>query len=174
MVKRVRVGAVSLALVALAAAACGSSGGSGAAGSGGQTVSVHSAGDMSNVLTNADGRTLYVSDQESSGKVLCVQSDCTAIWTPVTVSAGAQPSGPSAVQGELGTVKRPDGSSQVTFNGKPLYTFSFDHAAGEVNGDGKKDSFDGIDYTWRAATSAGPATGSPSASSGGGYGGGGY
>ena len=43
----------------------------------------------------------------------------------------------------------------MTLAGRPLYTFSFDHAAGQVNGDGQQDSFDGTDFTWHLATPAG-------------------
>ena len=58
----------------------------------------------------------------------------------------------------LGTVKRPDGTEQVTYKGMPLYTFAQDRAAGEANGQGIKDV-----GTWRAvsaskSTSTAPAT----------------
>ena len=46
---------------------------------------------------------------------------------------------------DLGTIKRPDGSTQVVLDGRPLYTFSFDHGAGQVGGDGQTDSFDGTE-----------------------------
>lgn len=71
-------------------------------------------------------------------------------------------------------MQRPDGSSQVAFDGQPLYTFSFDRSAGQVNGDGEADSFDGVDFTWHAArpTGAAPAgSTSPTASPSSGYGG---
>jgi predicted lipoprotein with Yx(FWY)xxD motif len=113
------------------------------------------------VLTTSDGRTLYFSDQEKN-KVLCVSGDCQAIWTPLTVLPGAKPSAPGKLAGELTTLKRSDGSEQVGLGGRPLYTFSFDHGAGDVNGDGQKDSFDGVDFTWHAATPSGNAPADPS------------
>jgi predicted lipoprotein with Yx(FWY)xxD motif len=127
------------------------------------------------VLVDSSGHTLYTSEQEESGKIVCASSDCEAIWTPLTVQKGEQPTGPSDVAGKLGTVKRPDGSIQVTYKGGPLYTFTFDHSAGQVNGNGTKDSFDGTNFVWHAATATGaavaPGGGSSSPDdSGGGYG----
>jgi predicted lipoprotein with Yx(FWY)xxD motif len=97
-------------------------------------VSNTSSGD---VLTTSDGRTLYFSDQEKN-KVLCVSAACQAIWTPLTVLPGAKPSAPGKLAGELTTLKRSDGSEQVGLGGRPLYTFSFDHGAGDVNGSGRR------------------------------------
>ena len=134
----------------------------------GTTVTVRDAGGMS-VLATSSGQTLYASDQEK-GKVLCRSSACVAVWTPLTVSAGQKPTSSGGVAGHLSTVKRQDGSTQVSFDGQPLYTFSFDHSAGQVNGDGQKDSFDGTDFTWHAATPTGTApTSGSSTRSGYGY-----
>jgi predicted lipoprotein with Yx(FWY)xxD motif len=116
-------------------------------------VRVHRTSD-GKVLTDARGRTLYVSDQES-GKVLCAHSDCTAVWVPLTVTGTRAPAAPAGVQ--LGTIARPDGSRQVTFGGRPLYTFAFDQSAGATTGDGKHDSFDGTAFAWHAATTGTPA-----------------
>jgi hypothetical protein len=77
-------------------------------------------------------------------------------------------------------VKRSDGTSQVTFGGKPLYSFVQD-SSGQVTGNGFTDSFGGTNFTWTVATASGSAaSSSPTTSSGssssssGGYGGGGY
>jgi predicted lipoprotein with Yx(FWY)xxD motif len=159
---------------AFALAACGSSAGSSGAGGGGSgtaaaaTVSVHTTG-KGQALTDANGRTLYVSDQEK-GTVACKSSACTAIWLPLTVATGTKPTGPSSVSSRLGTLTRPDGKRQVTWHGQPLYEFSFDHAAGDTGGDGQKDSFDGTDFTWHVATPTGaPAAPSTSPPTYGGY-----
>ena len=120
------------------------------AGSTATTVSIRDAGG-GQVLATSAGHTLYLSDQEKD-QVLCSSSDCEAVWIPLTLPSGEQPSAPGDLAGQLTTVPRPDGSSQVALGGQPLYTFSFDRAAGDVNGDGKSDSFDGVDFTWHAAT----------------------
>lgn len=160
----------SLAVGVLALAGCGSNGGtSSTAGDSGQSsgavVTVSNASGHS-VLVNAAGRALYVSDKEQN-KVLCTSGACMAIWAPLTVSSAGDITASGPVAKKLGTTARPDGSTQVTFEGRPLYTFSFDHSAGQVNGDGTQDSFDGTDFTWHAATPSGKAAApsSPSSSS---------
>jgi len=135
-------------------------------------VTVSHAGGM-NVLATSSGRTLYASTQEK-GMVLCTSGACNAVWKPLTVSAGHQPTGPSGVAKGLATMQRPDGTQQVTFDGRPLYTFSFDHGTGQDNGNGQQDRFGATTFTWHAVTAAGsaptqsqPGSGS---SSGSGYG----
>ena len=74
----------------------------------------------------------------------------------------------------VGTVKRPDGEQQVTFRGRPLYTFT-EEGPGQLTGDGFKDSFGGTSFTWRAVFAPGGAppasstTTAPAGSSGYGY-----
>lgn len=73
----------------------------------------------------------------------------------------------------LATMKRSDtGAEQLTFEGKPLYTFKLDTAAGEAKGNNFSDAFSGVDFTWHAAapTAAAAPTKAPSSSDGGGYG----
>ena len=107
------------------------------------------------VLTNSAGMTLYALSAEHNGKFICTTSACTAIWHPL--SAGGTPGGSV---GSLGTVKRPDGTEQVTYKGMPLYTFAQDRQPGEANGEGIKDV-----GTWSAVTTSGASsTGSTEAS----------
>jgi hypothetical protein len=77
--------------------------------------------------------------------------------------------------GKLGTVIRPDGTKQLTYNGMPLYTFTLDTAPGQDHGNNYQDSFNGTNFTWQVVTASGkPAGGSASApaNTGGSYGGG--
>jgi predicted lipoprotein with Yx(FWY)xxD motif len=96
------------------------------------------------VLTTTKGRTLYSLSVEKHGKFICTGS-CTSIWHPLVVPAGVKPTGPVS----LGTIVRPEGKTQVTFKGLPLYSFSGDSKAGDVEGEGIKDV-----GTWHAATVA--------------------
>jgi predicted lipoprotein with Yx(FWY)xxD motif len=148
----------------------GNAAGSGQGGTNSSTVSVQTVNGAS-VLVNQAGVALYSNDQDKTGKLQCVSSDCTAIWTPLTVPAGGQPTAASGVTGKLATVQRPDGTSQVTLDGKPLYTFSFDHGSGKVTGNGTQDSFGGTSFTWHSVTASGggqaPATAAPPAYPGG-------
>jgi predicted lipoprotein with Yx(FWY)xxD motif len=163
-----RVALPALALGVLALAGCGSHSGSSSTATGGQdsgTVVTVSDASGHSVLVNADGKALYISDQEKGGKVLCTSGACGAIWTPLTVTSKSSLTAPPPLAKKLGTVARPDGSTQVTLDDRPLYTFSFDHSAGEVNGDGTRDSFDGTNFVWHVATPSGKAASSASSSS---------
>lgn len=96
------------------------------------------------VLTTTKGRTLYSLSAETKGRFICTGS-CLSIWHPLVVKAGVKPIGPV----KLGTIKRPDGRTQVTYKGRPLYSFGGDTRSGEANGEGIKDV-----GTWHAATVA--------------------
>ena len=177
----------SVAVLAIALAACGSSNSSttstsaattGAAS--GATVSVKSVSGVGSVLVDSHGNTLYTNNRDSGSKVACT-GQCTSIWPPLAAPSSGQPtSSDSSVQAKLGTVKLPDGSMQVTYNGKPLYTFVQD-SPGQATGNGVTDSFGGTSFTWTAASGGGGGTGttsggaaSPSTSGGSSGGGGGY
>jgi predicted lipoprotein with Yx(FWY)xxD motif len=133
-----------------------------------ETVSVDSVDGVGDVLVDADGAALYRSDQEETGEVMCVDG-CASIWLPLTAPSGAaEPTAAAEVPGRLGTVRRPDGSRQVTYDGAPVYTFADDGGPGEVTGDGFSDSFRGREFTWRVlSTGDADASQGPSAPSGG-------
>jgi predicted lipoprotein with Yx(FWY)xxD motif len=86
------------------------------------------------VLANLRGRTLYSLSAEGNGRFICT-GGCLSVWPPLLVPKGVRPVGPV----RLGTVKRPDGKRQVTYRGRPLYTFVEDGARGETNGEGIED-----------------------------------
>jgi predicted lipoprotein with Yx(FWY)xxD motif len=175
---KLSIGALGLALAAaLGLAACGGGGQATGQASAGQattgsreTLTTQSIDGMT-VLVDSQGRALYSPDQERSGKVVCT-AGCTAIWQPLAVSGKA--TAPGALAKDVGTVKRPDGGQQATFDGRPLYTFT-QEGPGQLTGDGFKDSFDGTSFTWHAVLASGKTpsasttTTSPPASSGYGY-----
>jgi len=94
------------------------------------------------VLTTTKGRTLYSLSVEKNGKFICTAS-CLSVWHPLMVPTGVRPTGPA----KLGTVERPEGGTQVTYKGRPLYRFDGDTKAGQANGEGIKDV-----GTWHAAS----------------------
>jgi predicted lipoprotein with Yx(FWY)xxD motif len=96
------------------------------------------------ILTTTKGRTLYSLSAETKGKFICTGT-CLSIWHPLVVKAGVKPIGPV----KLSTIKRPDGRTQVTYKGRPLYSFGGDTKTGQVNGEGIKDV-----GTWHAAAVA--------------------
>ena len=81
------------------------------------------------VLTNAKGFTLYSFAPDTPATSKCYGS-CAAYWPPVTGTAAANP----GVPGRVGTIKRTDGSQQLTYNGHPLYTYVGDSAPGQARG----------------------------------------
>jgi predicted lipoprotein with Yx(FWY)xxD motif len=160
----IAISAVAAAAAALALAACGSGGsGSSPAGGSAATVTAHSVSGIGTVLADSTGRTLYFADQESGSTIQCT-GECARVWIPLAVSAGTTPTAGTGVDGTLATLTRPDGLVQVTYNGKPLYTFSFDSSAGDTSGNGVSDAFGGMSFVWHAATASGAAS-SPSAPS---------
>jgi predicted lipoprotein with Yx(FWY)xxD motif len=168
-----------MSLLALAAAvlilsACGGSSGSSTGASApansstGQTVSVADIDGVGKVLVDAQSMALYAADQEAGGKVVCTDA-CTTIWQPLTVAK--RPSAGGDLSGKLGTVRRPGGARQVTFQGRPLYRFQEDPGTDMVTGNGFADSFSGKAFTWHVATPTGISSSSDnSSSSNGGYG----
>ena len=176
---------VTIALLAIGVtaliAACGSNSSSSdttssvSSTSSSDTVSVQSISGVGDVLVDSQGQALYTNDQDNASSVAC-SGECAAVWIPLTLPSGTgSASGPSEVQSKLDVVTNPDGKQQVTFDGKPLYTFASD-GAGEATGDGVTDSFGGTSFTWSAATASGGSStsggGATSTSSGssGGYG----
>jgi predicted lipoprotein with Yx(FWY)xxD motif len=173
--------------IALTIAACGSSSKSSSSSAGASTPATSSTSSSSTalvksasnsklgstVLTNTSGMTLYALSGESAGKFICTGAACEGVWHPL-VASGA--SATSASVGSLGTVKRPDGSEQVTYKGMPLYTFAQDRKAGEANGEGIKDvgTWHAVTTTASASSSAATKAAESESSSSGSGGGGGY
>jgi predicted lipoprotein with Yx(FWY)xxD motif len=154
---RTTIGA-ALAALALALAACGGGDDEQPAGAAAAdaTVSVEDIDGVGSVLVDRSGRALYTADQESDGTIRC-RGGCAAVWLPL--EASGTPTGSDDVSGELGTVERPDGAMQVTYDGKPLYRFAEDTEPGVVTGDGLSDDFGGTTFTWHAVTEDGASTG---------------
>ncbi|MGH3209327.1 MAG: COG4315 family predicted lipoprotein [Trebonia sp.] len=145
------------------ASAAGGGGGTQAKNAAGVTISTRAVTGVGTVLTDQSGKTLYTPLQEASGVIKCTGS-CLGFWFPVTVGNGAAPRATTTLPGTLSSIQRPDGSRQLTYNGKPLYTFRLDSAPGQVRGNDFTDSFGGQSFSWHAATASGtaPAPAQPS------------
>jgi predicted lipoprotein with Yx(FWY)xxD motif len=147
-----------------AAAGYGSSGGGQSPGTGQQPAASHGPAvvarklaGVGTVLVDRSGKTIYSPQQEAHGKILCTRS-CLGFWFPVSVSPGTPLHVPQAVSGVLGTIHRKDdGVTQLTFNGRPLYTFRLDQAPGQAHGNNFSDSFGGTSFTWQAVAASGTA-----------------
>jgi predicted lipoprotein with Yx(FWY)xxD motif len=91
------------------------------------------------------GHSLYSPTQEKSGKITCT-GGCVKVWGVVKSSAKK-----GSKVGHLGSITRPGGKKQLTYKGKPLYTF-VPEGKGKLSGDGLKDSFGGHKFSWHVVT----------------------
>jgi predicted lipoprotein with Yx(FWY)xxD motif len=94
-------------------------------------------GQFGTILVDATGKSLYTFDRDTSPTSACT-GNCAVTWPPLLLPAGASGTSVPAtgVTGKLAVSPRPDGGSQITLNDKPLYRYSGDANAGDVNGDG--------------------------------------
>ncbi|MFE2421731.1 hypothetical protein [Streptomyces hokutonensis] len=163
--------ATGAAVLALALAGCGSSGSSGSGGSAGAPAAVTSGTTLmtakvdkvGTVVTDSKGYVLYRFDADSvhPTKVSCYGT-CAVVWPAATVKGSVTVKG---IDKKLvSTVKRSDGTSQLTLAGWPLYWYAKDDQPKEAYGQG-------VDGTWWAVTPSGAkATAATSSGSTGGSG----
>lgn len=136
------LGAAATLAAALTLAACG-----GGAGPGGANATVLSAppttdnsltlilehtSDGSFIATGS-GDTLYDFAPDTPHHSACLNDGCVFQWPPL-VANGPITVGAGLHQNLVGTLKRPDGSTQISYGGHPLYTYNNDVSRGMVTG----------------------------------------
>jgi predicted lipoprotein with Yx(FWY)xxD motif len=152
-------------LAAACSSAAGTSGGSAPASSGTSggsatgTVIETQAGSGGTFLTEG-GRTVYLWVKDGMNKTTCTGA-CASAWPPVLAQGKLTASG-GAKAADLGTIARPGGGKQVTYDGHALYFFAGDSSAGQTSGQGS-DSF-GAKW-WLVAPSGTQITAADTASS---------
>src|SRR4051794_17138710 len=99
------------------------------------TVAVRDS-SLGKILVDSSGRTVYLFEKDKGSRSAC-SGACASAWPPVTVT-GTPQAGDAVSARLLSTTKRSDGTMEVTYAGHPLYRFSGDQAAGDVNGEGSK------------------------------------
>ena len=137
---------VAAALAVVALVACSSGGGKSARPKPTQTtksligggldttlVTVHPSA-YGNILTAAYPATLYVNVDDSAKHNACT-GQCAKTWFPL-LTHGPPQAGEGVSGNLLGSFRRDDGRSQVTYNGHPLYTYRGDHQPVEAKGQG--------------------------------------
>jgi predicted lipoprotein with Yx(FWY)xxD motif len=87
------------------------------------------------VLVTSDGFTLYIHAGDSATHSACT-GGCATAWPPLLVKAGTKVKGGSGASGRFATFKRADGTTQVTYNGHPLYSWTGDYSPGDTTGQG--------------------------------------
>ena len=145
LLRRALVMLAALVVPAMLAAACGgnSSGGGGIYGGGGSPTSSGPSGvatvtaastKLGMILVDESGRTLYLFEKDQADQSAC-SGACAAAW-PVDNSSGTPKAGSGVKASLLGTIKRSDNTTQVTYNHHPLYYYSGDSGPGQQNGQG--------------------------------------
>jgi len=145
LLRRPLVALAALAVAGMLAAGCGSSsggggiyGGGGPASTGGGPTGVATVTAASTrlrmVLVDGSGRTLYLFEKDQPDQSACAGA-CAAAW-PVDNSNGTPKAGSGVKASLLGTIRRGDNTTQVTYNHHPLYYYSGDSGVGQQNGQG--------------------------------------
>jgi predicted lipoprotein with Yx(FWY)xxD motif len=114
------------------------------------------------VLATSAGQTVYwfSKDVKGSGKSAC-SGTCLAAW-PVVAGTPVAAAG-VRLAGKLGTITRPGGVIQATYNGYPLYTYAMDLTPGQTLGNDAAGMWHVITGPVLSAAPAGAVTSSPTA-----------
>ena len=123
-----------LAAVAVLAAACGGSSKSAATSSSNSTLATADS-NVGSILVDRRGETLYLFAKDGGGVSAC-SGACAKAWPPYSAKGAALHVGSGLKASLLKSVTRADGTTQLTYNGHPLYTFSGDSKAGDITGQG--------------------------------------
>lgn len=90
---------------------------------------------LGTILVDAKGQTLYLFEKDRHGRSAC-SGACARNWPP-SVTRGKPKAGHGVRARLLGTTRRSDGTTEVTYGGHPLYTFVGDHGRpGSTTGQG--------------------------------------
>jgi len=131
----------SAVATALVLAGCGGGSGYGSSSSkspaaatptGGAPLTVTSNPKLGKIIVDGDGRTLYDFPIDKGTASVCYGA-CASLWPPYTTK-GNPVAGPGVNQALVGTAKRRDGSTEVTYAGHPLYYYAPDRKRGQITG----------------------------------------
>jgi predicted lipoprotein with Yx(FWY)xxD motif len=99
-----------------------------------ETIKVATNAKLGQILVDGEGKTVYLFVQDTGTASTCY-TNCAQFWPPV-LTTGAPLAGTGAQASLLGTTKRTDGTTEVTYAGHPLYYFLNDKAPDDTNGQG--------------------------------------
>ena len=111
----------------------GNGNGNGNGGDAGDSIKLVANARFGKIITDGGGATLYFFTIDANGNSGCT-AGCTALWPVYYVKTPKIGAGLNAA--DFGTITRTDGAMQTTYKGWPLYYYSEDTKAGDVNGDG--------------------------------------
>lgn len=173
--KRTFPALAALALIAmLAVAGCGSSSDNGsssstgaygggestskpastkASGGGAAVITAASAPKLGKIIVDSKGLTLYDFHKDKGTTSACY-GGCAQVWPPL-ITEGEPQAGEGAMASKLGTTERKDGTTQVTYAGHPLYTYTADTKPGDTKGN----DFSSFGAQWYALLPSGEEAG---------------
>ena len=105
-----------------------------ASGAGAATVNLGGNSQYSSFLVDGKGISLYLFTKDSPGTTTCY-GNCASVWPPL-LTTGKPVAGNGVDASKFGTITRTDGTTQVTYNGWPLYYYVKDHQYGDTTGQG--------------------------------------
>jgi predicted lipoprotein with Yx(FWY)xxD motif len=85
-------------------------------------------------LVDGAGRTLYLFESDTPTVSTC-NGSCASVWPPASAASTPHATGGARVD-LLGTLRRTDGTTQLTYKGHPLYYFAGDAKPGDTTGQG--------------------------------------
>jgi predicted lipoprotein with Yx(FWY)xxD motif len=85
------------------------------------------------ILVTGHGATLYDFAPDTPTQSACLNDGCVFQWPPL-IKDGPITVGSKLQRSLVGTLRRPDGSTQISYGGHPLYTYNNDVSAGMVTG----------------------------------------
>src|SRR3954447_24893935 len=134
----------AIAVIAVIAAGCGGGSqsrttgpGYGTAGRDAKSIGANvatAATGLGTVLVDGQGRTLYLFEKDKGATSTCYGA-CASIWPPLTTDAKSV-TGIGLPASKLGSTKRTDGKTEVTYAGHPLYTYAGYTKPDDVQGQG--------------------------------------
>jgi predicted lipoprotein with Yx(FWY)xxD motif len=125
------------------------------------TVGFASTGNLGKILVDAKGDTVYLFRKDTGPTSACTGA-CAAAWPPL-LATGKPTVASGLAAAKVGTTRRSDGRSQVTYAGHPLYRYQGDSQPGQAGGQG----LNAFGASWFVLSSSGAAV--TKGGSGGGY-----
>jgi predicted lipoprotein with Yx(FWY)xxD motif len=87
------------------------------------------------ILTDAQGRTLYLFGEDRNGRSHCFGA-CARVWPPALTTSRTPVAGPGLSAAKLTTTRRGPSQRQLVYSGHPLYRMNADVRPGQMAGEG--------------------------------------
>lgn len=94
------------------------------------TISVNDEGE--NLLSDTRGSTLYVFDLDQNSSVSKCNAACAEVWPPYLLTETEV----ASLEAPFSSIIRDNKKAQLTYEGRPVYTYAFDRGLAADAGDG--------------------------------------